>query len=411
MKKMILLVLLLAIASITAAQISMNVKKTISVPFPKSKVVVTLLALNDGFIAFGDSCEAIKMYYDSARVDTVDYSRDYFYRRPAKAAHRTKENLLFVVGENNLICVSEDNGLSWKWEGNHNFFDDFSLIIESKNELHFISDNDAGVVLTKIWCDVFETKSKIRTTSTEIINLIAGFNINQTPVFVKTVSDNGSVKSSLTTTWNDRINVPRGWKRTETLTMDNDSVIAAIKDNETIKMVSLNPTGNCLITTGIDSIIEKKSTPIYLGDKLLPYGYNFPDGNSFFFGNDKDGKVFALSAENKRNNTNISFKISCLSGTGDTLLLGGENRQVVIVEKLITSLKNQTGKADAYAYFTNNFLNVKATDKEKVTVVNLSGQIMFSAALNGKEAQIDASGWAKGIYLVKIGYKTTKVVK
>lgn len=81
----------------------------------------------------------------------------------------------------------------------------------------------------------------------------------------------------------------------------------------------------------------------------------------------------------------------------------------------VTSIKNNIN-VSVYPNPITDYVNIKSADKGIVKVVNLNGQIIFSAELKGEEElRISASNWANGIYFVNLvtsaGKKTVKVIK
>jgi hypothetical protein len=89
------------------------------------------------------------------------------------------------------------------------------------------------------------------------------------------------------------------------------------------------------------------------------------------------------------------------------------------VSTTCTNLSNEDFQTEALQYFPNpvsNVLNLTNADPiNSVAVINAIGQCVFNKPYNSKSVQIDLSGFASGIYIVKLSSdhiaKTIKIVK
>lgn len=60
---------------------------------------------------------------------------------------------------------------------------------------------------------------------------------------------------------------------------------------------------------------------------------------------------------------------------------------------------------------TRGIVNIHAKERTKAAVYNMNGQLIKSQILNSGNNHIDLSGFANGLYLIKIGNKTFKIIK
>ena len=103
-----------------------------------------------------------------------------------------------------------------------------------------------------------------------------------------------------------------------------------------------------------------------------------------------------------------------------TIRIRSNNADPILINSIIVSLYesvglNETaGNAALDAYFAQDMLNVAniAEGVEQISVYNLQGALVSSAAINGQTAiSIPVSSLAKGTYVVKAGNETIKIQK
>lgn len=407
MKKMILLVLLLAIASITAAQFSMS--KSFSVPFLRSEGITAIVAVNDGFVAFGDSKkyvsgksgEATGIYFDSDRIDTIGYDPGSYSVRKIKNAYVSNGNLV-AVGERSLTRISSDRGKTWKGF-NSGESDNYTFFFNCGLWWHFISENKAvGIIFPKALTSFCQVSPNTRTTTTEIIHLVPGGVIREGSLFIKVSTDNGVTKSSqfFTKYFKDNINHISEWRKTETLIGIGDSIVSGIVSNDTVYMVSFNANDNSLILSDSSKVLERKTIKLFKGDNLIPTGYQFPDKSIYFFGNDKDGNIFALDLNGDRFDCGQKMAhATCLSGIGDTLLIAGTDNQVVMMaNKLFTSIKETKAVKEKLSIIKSGDEFIISSEDVNWTLYSSLGRIIDQ----GHGKTISASSYTRGMYIIKI---------
>lgn len=86
----------------------------------------------------------------------------------------------------------------------------------------------------------------------------------------------------------------------------------------------------------------------------------------------------------------------------------------VYVNNITTGISENTNKIEFEAFpnpVTENLTISANTELGKVTVTNLTGQVVFTDLVNDTKTNIDFTTFANGVYVVQVGGTTEKVIK
>lgn len=408
MKKMILLVLLLAIAGITAAQTKW---KTVTLPFATQTDVNALLAYSDHYIAFGNVGEALRAYYDSTTTAPVNYTDgmpDPWKKYPVRNACKTSNNLSIVVGDESLIATSTDSGLTW-----HDWYfgtANNSLIIEDSIAVYILGDGglangggakfyDFAALKTNVGFHnyIYRQEQQLNTTP------ITGFN-GKNGVGVVMPKTTGSSCFSYTYYSMD----PDFLRPKEKFSTD-DSIVSAISDSiVSILAVSKDGSYSLYKSDGKELLGKVAIDNIVAGDHgFIPYGCLSLNGTGYFIGLDKDEQAIKIGLDNSREIIDVEIIPTCLATVGDTLLIGGKNGKIAMLDKLTTSLKPATRQKFNILVRKGNTTFITGEGRNiSWTVISMLGKVVGSG--NGQEINLTVS---PGMYIVRMKIDKETIVQ
>lgn len=390
-KLLILLVLFLAIAGghVNAQIASFSTTETL--PFTKTTDVTAVCVFDDFFFAFGEG-EALKVFFGSYRAEPLKYDTA-ATPRTVRDCQETVDGRIVIVGDNNLARVSSDNGKTWE-----DIFvatpRNYKLFVDGVDVWYFIPEKNSSTSYSlqgKNSLDMLDSGWLLR----KLSDIKSGFCINGKSLFIATSSS--GKKSSIFNMYKHSFNfyAVASWN----LENENDSIISSLaKDgvvhNLAIDAVTSEGTYYKINTT--EMISKESCDAVYPGDVFLSKGYVFPKGDSYFFGNDKDGQAIKVDPDRNRSELVCSLtKMTSISGKNNKVVIGGENGQVAISD-YITEVDQNFDK-EIYLIQSNGQLAINGSDDVKWQIFSSLGSLIIS----GEDTKIETS-ILSGVYIIKI---------
>ena len=77
----------------------------------------------------------------------------------------------------------------------------------------------------------------------------------------------------------------------------------------------------------------------------------------------------------------------------------------------VTDVNEASGTVSIYPNPTQGELTLEGEGLQSVRIVNVFGQTVYNAKVEGEQVRLDLSGFAKGIYMMHIGTANGEVVR